>query len=67
MTVMNVHDTGTTEENGPLDIVGKYLTAAFKLLKWHLPDLLTAKEATPSDHGVFQPVSLSQTSIYLLT
>ena len=58
MTVVDLHSADTVEENGPIEIVGKFLTSALELLKCHLPDLLTPKEHLPT--GVLLPVSLSQ-------
>lgn len=55
--VTDLHGADTHEEleNDPIEIIGKFLTSAFKLLKCHLPDLLTMMH---SGHGVLQPVSL---------
>ena len=55
---MDLHSADTVKENGPIEIVGKFLTSALELLKCHLPDLLTPKEHLSS--GVLLPVSLSQ-------
>lgn len=57
MKVLDLCGACTTEENGPIETVGKFLTSAFALLQCHLPDLLMPKKAMSG--GVLQPVSLS--------
>ena len=57
VTITDLNGADTHKENDPIEIIGQFLTLAFKLLKCHLPDLLT-QETMPSGHGVLQPVSL---------
>ena len=58
MTIKDLHGASTFEENDPIEIVGTFLTSVLKLLKHHLPDMLTHREHIPS--GVLPPVSLSR-------